>query len=215
MAVLEATRLTGCNSLPSFIGSGNKMIFNMATSPTSWTKDTSPNSIMLRVVNGTASSGGSQTFPQVFTSSRPYSLSSTGPGSVSVTINPVTATYSGMPDTGKPAPSTSPNTVNTPNQAPHLHPYVRPNPPGTITRATNGSAAMIVPAGAAAANFQPIGGGGAHNHSIDLQHTHPFPTISAHNHQSSVSGSHAHPLSPGTISGFDLNYVDFIISSKN
>jgi hypothetical protein len=214
MAVLEATRLTECNSIPSFIESGSKMIFNMSTSPTSWTKDTTPNSIMLRVVNGTVSSGsvGSLTFPQVFTSSRSYSLSSTNPSSVPLTINPVTVTYSGMPDSGLSAAQTNTQTVNTPQQSPHLHPYVLPV--GSTTRATNGAAAMIVPIASTTASFQPIGGGVAHSHAIDLQHTHPFPTISAHNHQVS-GGSHTHPLSPGTISGFDLNYVDFIISSKN
>jgi hypothetical protein len=42
MAVLGATNLTGCNSIPDFIAGGSvALFFQAAAAPTSWTKSTS------------------------------------------------------------------------------------------------------------------------------------------------------------------------------
>ena len=41
MAVLGATNLTGCNSIPDFIAGGSVALFFQAAAPTSWTKSTS------------------------------------------------------------------------------------------------------------------------------------------------------------------------------
>jgi hypothetical protein len=81
MAVLGATSLTGCNSIPDFIAAGSRMLFEQSTAPTSWTKDTtSHNNKALRVVTGTAAPGGSTAFSTIFASR-----------AVSGTINPTTA----------------------------------------------------------------------------------------------------------------------------
>ena len=68
MAVLGATNLTGCNSIPDFIAGGSLVTFQQTSAPTSWTKQTSHNNKALRVVSGTAGSGGSTAFTSVFAS---------------------------------------------------------------------------------------------------------------------------------------------------
>jgi hypothetical protein len=45
---------------------GTKMLFQQTSAPTGWTKDTTHNDKALRVVSGTASSGGSSAFSTVF-----------------------------------------------------------------------------------------------------------------------------------------------------
>jgi hypothetical protein len=67
MAILGATTLTGCNSIPDFIATSTASAFQQTNAPTSWTKDTGINESTLRVVNGTASSGGTANFSAVFT----------------------------------------------------------------------------------------------------------------------------------------------------
>ena len=72
MAVLGATNLTGCNSIPDFIAGGSLVLFQQTTAPTSWTKQTTHDNKALRVVSGTATPGGSTAFSTVF-ASRPVS----------------------------------------------------------------------------------------------------------------------------------------------
>ena len=60
----------GTNKVDGF-ASGTRMIFQQTSAPTGWTKDTSSvNERALRVVSGTAGSGGSVDFTTAFTSSR-------------------------------------------------------------------------------------------------------------------------------------------------
>jgi hypothetical protein len=47
---------------------GTKMLFQQTAAPTGWTKDTSHNNKALRVVSGTASTGGSVDFTTAFAS---------------------------------------------------------------------------------------------------------------------------------------------------
>ena len=68
MAVLGATNLTGCNSIPDFIAGGSLVLFQQTTAPTSWTKETTHDNKALRVVSGTATPGGSTAFTTVFAS---------------------------------------------------------------------------------------------------------------------------------------------------
>lgn len=61
----------GAGSAPtwqSLIPSGTKMLFQQTSAPTGWTKDTTHNNKALRVVSGTAGSGGSIDFTTAFTS---------------------------------------------------------------------------------------------------------------------------------------------------
>jgi hypothetical protein len=69
MAVLGATNLTGCNSIPDFIAGGSIALFFNTSAPTSWTKQTTQNNKALRVVSGNGGgSGGSTAFTSVFAS---------------------------------------------------------------------------------------------------------------------------------------------------
>jgi hypothetical protein len=71
MAILGATTLTGCDSIPDFIAAGTLNPFQQTTAPLSWTKDTTHNNKALRVVTGTAGSGGTTAFTTVFASRTP------------------------------------------------------------------------------------------------------------------------------------------------
>lgn len=52
----------------SFLPTGTAMLFAQTSAPTGWTKSTTHNNKALRVVSGTASSGGTTAFTSVFTS---------------------------------------------------------------------------------------------------------------------------------------------------
>lgn len=56
--------------LNGFFASGNKMLFQQTAAPTGWTKDATHNDKGLRVVSGTASSGGTDSFSTSFSSSK-------------------------------------------------------------------------------------------------------------------------------------------------
>ena len=71
MAVLGSTSLTGCDSIPSFIAAGSLVTFQQTSAPTSWTKQTTHNDKALRVVTGSASSGGTTAFSSVMASRTP------------------------------------------------------------------------------------------------------------------------------------------------
>ena len=90
MAILQGTTLVGCNSIPAFIQSGSRMIFEQSSAPPSWTKLGTHNNKALRVVTGSASPGGTTAFTTVFTT---RSVS----GSVSGTVGGHTLTNSEMP----------------------------------------------------------------------------------------------------------------------
>ena len=57
----------------SGVPSGTKMLFQQTAAPTGWTKDTTHNNKALRVVSGTASTGGSVAFTTAFATSRTVS----------------------------------------------------------------------------------------------------------------------------------------------
>jgi hypothetical protein len=69
MAILGATTLTGCNSIPDFIPSGTLVLFEQETTPPSWTRSTGilgGGNGTLRVTNGTVGSGGTVDFTNAF-----------------------------------------------------------------------------------------------------------------------------------------------------
>jgi len=61
------TALEGTVPAPS----GTKMLFAQSAAPTGWTKDTTHNDKTIRVVTGTASSGGSNAFSSAFSNITP------------------------------------------------------------------------------------------------------------------------------------------------
>lgn len=64
-----ATGLTNTSSLG--FPTGTLMLFQQTAAPTGWTKQTTHNNKALRVVSGTASSGGTSSFTTVFTDQTP------------------------------------------------------------------------------------------------------------------------------------------------
>lgn len=79
--------------------SGTSMLFQQSTAPTGWTKQTSHNNKALRVVTGSVSSGGSNTFTDAFNATKTVSGTTGGTG---VTITGSTAghvlTQAQLPD---------------------------------------------------------------------------------------------------------------------
>lgn len=87
-----ATGLTNTSNLG--FPTGTLMLFQQTAAPTGWTKQTTHNNKALRVVSGTASSGGTTSFSDVFTNQTPIiSLSS-------VTAAATTLSSSQIPSTG-------------------------------------------------------------------------------------------------------------------
>lgn len=58
--------VVGLGFVPLGIVSGTRMLFQQTSAPTGWTKDTTHDDKALRVVSGSASSGGSTAFSSVF-----------------------------------------------------------------------------------------------------------------------------------------------------
>jgi hypothetical protein len=159
MAVLGATNLTGCNSIPDFIAGGSRMLFEQSTAPTSWVKDAvSHNNKALRVVTGTATPGGSTAFTTVFTSRTPAGTISGSTGQIAAggVVNNTTLTLAQVAShshtftaAGGPAP-------NQPKQVAAQGPATSLSNPSTITTTSRGS-------------------DGAHNHPFSgSQHDHPI-----------------------------------------
>jgi hypothetical protein len=183
--------------------SGTKMLFQQTTAPTGWTKDTSHDNKALRVVSGTAGSGGSVAFTTAFASQ-----------AVSGSIANTTAT------------GTVGNTTLTTAQIPsHTHTF------GTSTASLTGafgnvftgqggpSASGIVSASILANN---TGGGGTTqqrwNFSINASHSHSGTTDGtggggSHTH-SFTGDAHNHSFT-GTAIDLAVQYVDIIIATKD
>ncbi len=66
--ILDDADLATVRATLGMFPSGTKMLFQQTAAPTGWTKDTSHNNKALRIVSGTASSGGSVAFTTAFAS---------------------------------------------------------------------------------------------------------------------------------------------------
>ena len=222
MALLGATSLTGCNSIPQFLpgnadvgvttSAASRTVFRMATSPVSWTKDTTAFDGTLRIVNSsTLSPGGSLNFPTVFSSSVPLSVTFDA-NPINLTVNPTIA----LPTTFATSPggntSTQPVTLSLAQVATHSHSY------NTAATGLIGPGATANIADQVANTPNPttgVGGDGAHLHTIPA-HLHQISnhpgSLNLHNH-SVTSTSHTHTVT--STQNFNINYVDIIISRKD
>lgn len=128
------------------IPAGSRMLFQQTAAPTGWTKETSSNNVALRVVSGTASSGGTVAFTTAF---QPFTVSISG-------------------NTGnKAAGGTVANhTLSTGRIPSHTHSYTKP---------TSGSSGGKGGTGTVGANTGATGGSQAHNHGFTgSNHNHSF-----------------------------------------
>jgi hypothetical protein len=228
MSLLGATSLTGCSSIPDFIASGTMMLFQQTASPTSWTKSTTHDNKSLRVVNGTASSGGTSAFSAVFASrSLTGSIGqTTAGGSVSSSSGQIAAGGSVSSSSGQIAAGGSLSggsvggTTLTTNQIPsHTHSY-------NSVSFGSGLAPGSFVTGSGALTTGATGGSNSHTHPFSTpsfsgtQHAHPVSSSfsgTQHDHpvSSSFSGTqHDHPVSLTNLD-FDVQYVDVIFASKD
>jgi hypothetical protein len=178
---------------------GTLMLFQQTAAPTGWTKQTTHNDKALRVVSGTASSGGTTAMSTAF-----------GTPSVTGTVG-----ISGDPAVGNLAVSVSGNisvgsTTLTTNQIPsHAHTFSHQASGGNAGVRMQG--AVFYDNGSRGENTggasKYAGGGGSHNHS------------SSHNLSGSLTGAPsvgnlAASLSSAT-AAINVQYVDLIIASKD
>ena len=171
--------------------SGTTMLFVQTAAPTGWTKSTSHDDKALRVVSGTASSGGTTAFSSVLTSRTILEANlpaHTHTGSGTTANNNVghTHTWSGTTSTD-PGHTHSDSTVSFANG----------------TNAGGGANVVVGP------TSTTTGLGGSHNHTVSgttsgvsANHTHTFSFTS------DSSGS-------GTAMDFAIQYVDTIIAVKD
>jgi hypothetical protein len=145
--VLTSNGTTWISQAPAASGgfdAGTVMLFGQTTAPTGWTKDsTNYNNSGLRVVTGTASTGGSVDFTTAFASQTPS-------GSVSISA------ISG---------SAGATTLSTPQIPSHTHTINRYNGDGSaITAFTDSNQ----PAGTSSNPANATGGGGSHTHPFSF-----------------------------------------------
>lgn len=142
---------TGAVTVSTGFAAGTKLLFAQTAAPTGWTKDTtSYNNYALRVVTGTASSGGSVDFTTAFASQTPS-------GSVSVNTSGLSA---------------GATTLSTTQMPSHNHSFYQWDPCGG-----GGTALQLQNAGRGATNSTFLfntGGGGSHTHSVSGSATGSF-----------------------------------------
>ena len=205
----DGSNLTGIAAFPS----GTRMLFQQTSAPTGWTKDTSDtNNRALRVVSGSAGSGGSVAFTTAFASqSVGGSIANTSAGG-----SIANATAGGSISNTSAGGTVGNHTLSTSQIPSHTHEMRQlaaglgcgPNIPqagivGTAACNTNSTSAFTF----------STGGGGSHNHSFSgSAHNHSF-SGSAHNH-SFTGSAHNHSFS-GTAINLAVQYLDVIIASKN
>jgi hypothetical protein len=212
MAILGATSLTGCDSIPSFIATSSRMVFEQTAAPTSWTKETNAayNDVALRVVTGTVSSGGATPFVTVFPNSpRSTPVALSGPSGLSVQGSGTILGVQGSPIGS--GVGVQGHTLTTAQIRSHTHGY-------TVRGTTLGGRGSASLQNTPLQPFEAITSGAAggdvgHGHGIsDSNHGHP---ISPGNHtHPTTEASHSHTFTM-TARDFRLLYMDVIICSKN
>lgn len=199
--------------------SATRMIFAQTAAPTGWTKDTvNYNNHALRVVTGSASTGGSVDFTTAFSSQTPT-------GNVSVSASTGAVTQGGnVSSSGNVSVSgtVGNTTLSVPTIPSHTHSggYFLTNPAvllfgGNVVGSTGRaiSTAGVPTAPGFSAITTSTGGGGAH--------AHPFSGSGNISVSSSFTGSpHSHPVSaPATFTGSAINlavkYLDVITATKD
>jgi len=224
MAILGSNFLSGCGSIPNFIATGSRMVFeqtnapghNPPAAPTSWTKETNAafNDVALRVVTGPAGSGGGLPFISVFPNS-PKGLSGVplaGPSNLQVEASgPILAL--------QPSPaavSMTATPLSTPQMISHTHPYQQratgqnPNAAGQLSTRTADATTNQTPIPSSSS----YGGGIGHAHGIQDQ-GHAGHPVNPGSHGHGVNPvNHTHQFSM-TARDFRLLYMDVIICTKN
>ena len=151
----SGAELTGIDIIPA----GSLMLFQQSSAPTGWTKGTAHDNKALRVVTGSASSGGSNTFAAAFNNNQRVSGTTS---STSVTI------------TG----STAAHTLTISEMPAHTHTEGGTQEFGTTSSTATGVRNTGNSTPGNQFETQSTGGGGSHSHDVGTlaggSHTHTF-----------------------------------------
>lgn len=217
MAILGLDSLTGCNSIPDFLATGTRMIFNATTAPPSWTKDTtSHNNKALRIVTGTVASGGLSPFSTVFPTTQKPVAGTTSTDGASITLNPATVAF----NTGQTTVNVNSQnrTSNNNTMDTHTHNGLRypgdaqPGPviqPLNLASVARGLEALAINQNTAS--------------PVNAQHNHTFPGATSQHNHTTTSTAHTHNTNTAphthqiTVAAqdFAISYYDVIIATKN
>jgi hypothetical protein len=195
----NGTIWTSVANPPAFT-SGTLMLFQQTSAPTGWTKQTTHDNKALRVVSGTAGSGGSVAFTTAFASQTPAGTVSVGVSAGTLAVSAGTLAVSAG------TLSAAATTLATSQIPAHQHVF-RLEAQGTNNTTGNfnrGNGSLL---------YSPLtdnaGGGGSHSHSMSGS-----PALSG---SPSLSGSPT--ITSASFSGTAINlavsYVDLIIASKD
>jgi hypothetical protein len=205
-------------ALPSSIPSGTVMLFVQTTAPVGFTKSTANNDKALRVVSGTASTGGSVAFTTAFASQAVNgSIANTTATNISATATNQSATATNIAATqGGTVGSTTLSVAQMPS---HGHNTTMNNSYGGVVESDSSFAWARADANLAAGSTfttQSAGSSNSHNHTFSgdshnhTQNSHNH-TQDAHNH---TQNAHNHTFT-GTAIDMAVQYVDVIIATKD
>ena len=185
-AVAIPVSLTIAGQPAAAFPSGTAMMFVQTSAPTGWTKSTTHNNKALRVVSGTASSGGTVTFTTAFAS---QAVSGTV-GSTTLAATQIPAhTHSGTTSTAS-LPGSMTNVVN-----------ISTARSGIVSAYTNTAACSV--SGTTAGHQYGT-------YSFNADHSHTFTTDNG----TGGGQSHNHTFT-GTAIDLAVQYVDVIIATKD
>jgi hypothetical protein len=201
LSVTGTTTLTGAATLAGraidAFPSGTKLTFQQTSAPTGWTKDTTHDNKALRVVSGTAGSGGSVNFTTAFGSQN------VGATTLDATQIPShNHTFTGSGSTGAAGGHTHTGSA----QSAGAHNHTIPN---AVFAGSSGFPGFDGNGDAQVNGVTSTAGAHVHTLSIDAvaNHTH---TVSVSGTTASAGGnaSHTHSLN------LAVSYVDLIICTK-
>jgi hypothetical protein len=195
------------NGAATAFPAGTVMMFVQTSAPTGWTKSTAHDNKALRVVSGTAGSGGTVAFTTAFASQAVGGSVSVGVSAGSLSVGVGTLATGSTTVSG----SVGGTTLSTNEIPSHLHlstiGYI-----GTYGGEFGGGGFYGGGGSSTKDNVRATGGGASHSHSFSGNgHTH---TVTG---SPSLSGSPS--ITSATFSGTAINlavqYVDVIIATKN
>lgn len=228
MAILGVNSLTGCSSIPSFLGGSSDTpsnptvtIFHNTNAPTSWVKNVSStvNDKALRViggVNGTAfSDGGVQLFSAIFAQRTSPVTCASSPAGASVDQN--TTGHGGSTAQWTGSVSSDSNTTTVADIPTHVHSYSYRSDVNNLNSSTQapqqqGAASTLSVQGWETGD-SPSPQNISHNHPVSSPHSHTIGD-NGHSHSTSNSGSHNHTVSLSS-ADFRVSYVDVIVATKS
>ena len=208
--------------------SGTKMLFQQTSAPTGWTKQTSGvDNKALRVVSGTAGSGGSNAFSNTLASRSITANAANATQGGNISVANTTAGGNVSIDSASTGGTVNSHTL-TINEIPsHSHSIGLNQGRGTNTNYRNNAAGLagVSYIGANTRNYTNAGsfstnnsgGGGGHSHGFTGGSHNHNGTLSgtAHTHNATFTGSaHNHSIS---VTNLDMavQYLDVIIAAKD